>query len=329
MKLATYETNGNQKVGIVDAEQQRLFDLERAAQRAGNGTAPFGSMLDLIDAGDAGIDAAARLADARGGEEDLWERLADVRLRAPLPVPRQIRDASLFPLHLQQGGRAVARLRAAREGDTEELKRLEAAPLPDLPSVFRQIPIYYISNRFGVRGHGDEIMWPRYSTMMDYELEFAIVTKGEGANIKAETAASRIFGYTIFNDFSARDIQSLEMQGTLGPTKGKSFDGGNVFGPWIVTPDEVGNPYALSVQARVSGEVWSRGTTSGMLFSFEELLAYVSKDETIMAGELLGSGTLGNGCGLELGRFLKDGDTVELEFERLGVLANRVTVQKS
>jgi len=328
MKFATYEKNGNQKIGVVDAEGGRLLDLARAAQRAGIETAPFGSMLALIDAGDAGIEVAARLADDRKAENDLWEALADVRLRAPIPVPRQIRDASLFALHLQQGGRAVAKLHAARNGDMQEVERLDSLPLPDLPPVFRQIPIYYISNRFGVRGPQDEIVWPRYSSMMDYELEFAIVTKGTGANITTATAASRVFGYTIFNDFSARDIQSLEMQGTLGPTKGKSFDGGNVLGPWIVTPDEVGDPYVLNAQARINGEVWSRGVTTGMLFSFEELLAYVSKDETIMAGEVLGSGTLGNGCGLELGRFLKDGDMVELEFDRLGVLANKVIVRK-
>lgn len=326
MKLATYESGGQSRIGIVDLERARIFDLAAAASRKG-GAAGFGSMLDLIDAGDRALDQAAALFVAHGDEDDLTLPLAKAKLQAPLPVPRQIRDGSLFPLHLRQGGRGVARLRALHNGDKDELERLANAPLPDLPPIFSEIPIYYISNRFGVRGHQDEVVWPRYSSVMDYELEFGIVTKGTGADIKASDASARIFGFTIFNDFSARDVQAREMLGTLGPTKGKSFDGGNVLGPWIVTPDELGDPYALNAQARVNGEIWSQGTTEGMLFSFEEFLAYVSRDETIMPGEFLGSGTLGNGCGLELGKFLSDGDVVELEFDRLGLLRNRVVVQ--
>jgi 2-keto-4-pentenoate hydratase/2-oxohepta-3-ene-1,7-dioic acid hydratase in catechol pathway len=155
----------------------------------------------------------------------------------------------------------------------------------------------------------------------------AATQKQRGSNISARRAAEHIFGFTIFNDFSARDAQRAEMEGHLGPAKGKSFDGGNVLGPWIVTPDEIGDPYNLEMRAFVNGELWSEGTSHGMLFSFEEMIEHISKDETLMPGEFIGSGTVGNGCGLELGRFLEDGDTVELEVEKIGRLRNRVERQ--
>ena len=110
----------------------------------------------------------------------------------------------------------------------------------------------------------------------------------------------------------------------LGPAKGKSFDAGNVLGPWIVTTDEIPDPYNLAMRTRVNGNIWTDATSSGMLHSFEGMIAYVSRDETVRAGEFFGSGTVGGGCGLELDRWLTHGDVVELEVERLGVLRNRV-----
>ena len=117
------------------------------------------------------------------------------------------------------------------------------------------------------------------------------------------------------------------MAGRLGPAKGKSFDGANVLGPWIVTPDEVGDPYDLRMAARVNGETRCTNRTRDMLFSFEEIIAHMSRDETLFAGEFIGSGTVGNGCGLETGRFLEHGDEIELEVETIGVLRNRVERQ--
>jgi 2-keto-4-pentenoate hydratase/2-oxohepta-3-ene-1,7-dioic acid hydratase in catechol pathway len=182
------------------------------------------------------------------------------------------------------------------------------APLGELPAIYKQIPIYYITNRQTVVGPGVTVRWPRYSTVMDYELEVAAITKRTRVNIPAFEGAEHIFGYTIFNDFSARDRQSLEMQGRLGPAKGKSFDGSNAMRPWIVTADELGDPQTLKVEVRVNGETRSTGSTSGMLFSFAELIADASQDETIQAGEVFGSGTVGNCCGLEIGRFLNGSD---------------------
>lgn len=162
---------------------------------------------------------------------------------------------------------------------------------------------------------------------MDYEPEIAIVTRGTRANIPLSEAPHHIFGYTLFNDFSARDQQMQEMAGRLGPAKGKSFDGANVLGPWIVTPDELGDPETLNVEVRVNGETRAKGTTANMLFTFPQILAYASQDETIFAGEVFGSGTVGNCCGMKLGRFLQSGDTIELRVDRTGVPRNRVIAQ--
>jgi 2-keto-4-pentenoate hydratase/2-oxohepta-3-ene-1,7-dioic acid hydratase in catechol pathway len=123
---------------------------------------------------------------------------------------------------------------------------------------------------------------------------------------------------------SARDAQFKEMAGRLGPAKGKDFDTGNILGPWIATKDEIPDPYNLTMIARVNGEEWGRGNSGDMHHNFEELIAHVSRSETLFPGEFLGSGTVGNGCGLEHGRFLKPGDVIELEVSKLGVLRNRI-----
>jgi 2-keto-4-pentenoate hydratase/2-oxohepta-3-ene-1,7-dioic acid hydratase in catechol pathway len=133
-----------------------------------------------------------------------------------------------------------------------------------------------------------------------------------------------ILGFTIFNDFSARDAQYIEMAGQLGPAKGKDFDTGNALGPWIVTTDEIGDPCNLKMDARINGERWGGGSSGEMHHRWPAILAHISASETLYAGEVIGSGTVGTGCGLELGRQLKHGDVVELEIERIGVLRNRV-----
>lgn len=326
MKLATFENaRAQQRIAIVHGADNRLFDLALAAERAGDTGAAFGSMIALADAGRKGLDAAADLFAKRGTEEDLSHALSDVKLLAPLPEPRQMRDGMSFEEHIRHSGRGMRKLFAK---DAAAVAAVEAEPVAPLAEVYRQMPIYYITNRLIVRGPGETIVWPRYSKVMDYELEFGIVTMNTAANIKASSAGDHILGYTIFNDFSARDQQGREMPGHLGPAKGKSFDGGNVLGPWIVTPDEIGDPYSLRMEARVNGETWSSNVSKGMLFPFEEILAHMSQDETVFAGEFIGSGTVGGGCGLEHGRFLSDGDTIELEVEKIGVLKNRVIRQK-
>jgi 2-keto-4-pentenoate hydratase/2-oxohepta-3-ene-1,7-dioic acid hydratase in catechol pathway len=320
MKLATYVADSDVKVGAVARDGAHLIDLAAAAAR---NEIAFRSMLALIEGGQRALDIAGEavlLAEDRG---DHLVALADVRLLAPIPLPPQIRDASVFPTHIRQAPAGMQKLAAALQGRTIP----DARPAADVPPVYRQQPIFYFTNRFSIAGPGDEIRWPRYSSYMDFELEVAAIVGRRGKDIPIVAAGDHIFGYTIFNDFSARDAQLVEMQGMLGPAKGKSFDGGNAFGPFIVTKDEIADPRLLKATARVNDETWMSGDLSGMLHSFEEMIAYISRDETLYPGEIIGSGTVGNGCGLEQFRFLQDGDTVELEVEMLGTLRNRVRRQ--
>jgi 2-keto-4-pentenoate hydratase/2-oxohepta-3-ene-1,7-dioic acid hydratase in catechol pathway len=323
VKLATYTAGGAPRVGLVDTERGAVLDLAAAALGVGWDPAPFASMLALIDAEDMGLDLARELSEGQGP----WTPLSQVRLLSPLPEPRQMRDAMSFETHIRQSGRGSRALAARAKGGEAAFREAMAQPTEPLAEVYRQMPIYYITNRFVVTGPEATVAWPRYSKVMDYELEIAIVTRRTRANIPEAEAAEHIFGYTIFNDFSARDRQGVEMAGRLGPAKGKSFDGANVLGPWIVTPDELGDPETLNVEVRVNGETRAKGTTANMLFTFPQILAYASQDETIRAGEVFGSGTVGNCCGLEIGRFLQSGDVIELHVERIGVLRNRVVTQ--
>jgi 2-keto-4-pentenoate hydratase/2-oxohepta-3-ene-1,7-dioic acid hydratase in catechol pathway len=193
-----------------------------------------------------------------------------------------------------------------------------------LPDVYRQQPVYYIGNRLSVAAPGEDILWPRYSQVMDFELELACVIGKQAKNLTLDNALDHVFGFTIFNDFSARDAQAREMEGRLGPAKGKHFDGGNVFGPCVVTTDEIGDPQNLRMRARVNGETWCDNSSATMNWTFAQLLVHISADETLYPGEIIASGTVGNGCGLEHSRFLRSGDIVELEIEKIGILRNRV-----
>ena len=297
MKLATYSSGAEQRVGAVIDAGRRLVDLSGA----------FPDLLALIEAGDAGrATAEAIVADPPGGAV---VDLADVRLCAPLPRPPQIRDFLCFEEHLRNSFAQAGRM----TGRTFEV-----------PKVWYEQPIYYKGNRFSVIGPDEEIRWPSYAEVLDYELELACIVGRAGVDIARHDAAAHIFGYTIFNDVSARDAQLREMAGQLGPAKGKDFDTGNVFGPWIVTADEIGDPYALTMTARINGEEWSRGTSGSMHHRFEDVIAFVSQSETLHPGEILGSGTVGTGCGLEQGRSLSPGDVIELEIDGIGVLRNRI-----
>jgi 2-keto-4-pentenoate hydratase/2-oxohepta-3-ene-1,7-dioic acid hydratase in catechol pathway len=323
MKLTSFLVPGSDSVhiGVADTKAGVLLDLTSASPSE----AAFLSMQALIEHGEPALARARSLAASRLGDPDACAPLASARLLAPVPVPIQMRDFSTFPGQIKNAPAGMARIAARMAGD--EAAARNAKPLPEVPEAYRRQPIYYFTNRFSVVGPDAEIPWPRYSRLIDFELEFGIFLKAGGKNIAAGHAREHIFGYTIYNDFSARDQQCLEMRGMLGPTKGKSFDFGNAMGPWIVTADEIPNPYALRMAARVNGAVFAEGDSSGMVFDFEQILEYVSQDETLHAGEFFGSGTMGNGCGLEQDCFLNDGDVVELEVEGIGVLRNTVRMQ--
>jgi 2-keto-4-pentenoate hydratase/2-oxohepta-3-ene-1,7-dioic acid hydratase in catechol pathway len=320
MKLATFEKSGRQLVGVVDTAKKEILDLAGAS----GGHAAFASMLSLIEAGSSALAEAKKLA----GEwkKDAAMPLDGTKLLAPVPVPPQMRDASVYATHVRNAPRGMQRYLARKAHGAEAAAKIQAEP--DVPPVYRQLPVYYITNRFSVVGPDTTVQWPRYSELMDFELEFGIYIGKPAKNVTAANAKDHIFGYTIFNDFSARDQQVIEMQGRLGPTKGKSFDMGNAMGPWIVTPDELGDPQKMNVEVRVNGEVWAKNTTADMLHSFEQMIEHISKDETLYPGEFIGSGTVGNCCGLEQDRFLSDGDTIELYVDKIGVLRNKVVRQK-
>jgi len=306
-------------------EDNGLLDLQAAHISLIGVPAPeFSTMHNLIEAGDHALDLARTIiARAEGRIEP--ERLADTRLLAPVPEPVQMRDALCFELHCLQSFAKARELRAARSPDpAAEMREMEERGILRVPDEFYKFPLYYKQNRFSVSGPGDDIHWPGYSDVMDYELEIGIFIGRSGINIPRDRALDHVFGYTIFNDFSARDAQFAEQGGSLGPCKGKDFKGANAIGPWIVTADEVPDPYDLEMIVRVNGEERGRGSSSTMHWRFEDVIARISEDEEIRAGEFIGSGTVGNGSGLERMQFLHHGDVVELEIEQLGVLRNRV-----
>ena len=225
-------------------------------------------------------------------------------------MPRQIRDCLVFEEHLANS--------------LQRTSERTGRPAEPIPEVWYRQPIYYKSNRFSVVGHEADVLWPSYSEWMDYECELACIIGRKVKDISSASALDHVFGYTIFNDFSARDAQYLEMQGRLGPAKGKDFDTGNVFGPWIVTRDELPDPHDLKMEARVNGKRMGGGSSRTMHHSFQSILAHISASETIFPGEIICSGTVGTGCGNEVGYRLKPGDIVELEIERIGILRNRI-----
>jgi len=312
MRLVTFRRPSEQqeRLGAFDRTGRHIVDLAAVQTRRGRESTPaLRSMQELIEAGAYGLDLVRECLAAASTAEALDR--ATVTLLAPLPVPVQIRDCLCFEEHLLGAVAAFERM---------------AQPVPALTvsmlETFRRRPIWYKANRFAVVGPDAEVVWPRYSSVMDYECEMAAVIGVGGRDIPKASAASHIFGYTIFNDLSARDAQ-IEMAGGLGPAKSKDFDGANVFGPSIVTRDEF-DPYDARMIVRVNDEQRSEGHSGTMKYRFEDLIAFISECETLHPGEILCSGTVGGGCGLEQGRFLEPGDVVELEIEGIGRLATRV-----
>ena len=316
------------RLGALSPDTTAVVDLQAAqAALTGQVEPAFADMLALLDADTAGLDQAAATLEAALAQRPPGVIFpADkVRLLSPVPRPRSIRDCLTFERHLLGATATMVRWRSPLAGLIDRgMRRLLGRPLVGIPRVWYERPIYYKSNPHSVVGPEADVCWPRYTERLDYELEFGIYIGRRGKDIAADRATQHIAGYCIFNDFSARDIQAREMQGRLGPAKGKDFDTGNVIGPWLVTRDEVPDPYALEMSASVNGQRWSHGHSGEMQFSFEEVIAYISQDETLYPGEFIGSGTVGSGCGLELDRWLQPGDTVELEVSGLGRLRNRV-----
>ena len=240
--------------------------------------------------------------------------LHELVLLPPIPDPPSVRDFYAFEQH-------VKTVRARRGVEM----------IPE----WYEIPTFYFSNNSEIYGHDEPIPYPVGSNELDIELEIACVIGREGKDIPVEEAAEYIAGYTIMNDWSARDFQFKEMKLNLGPAKGKDF--ATSIGPWLVTPDELasrrqesgaGECYDMTMIARVNGKEISRGNFNQICYSFPQMIAYASRNASLRAGDVLGSGTVGTGCirevGIEVQPWLQRGDVVELEIEGIGVLRNRI-----
>jgi fumarylacetoacetate (FAA) hydrolase len=225
--------------------------------------------------------------------------LSEVTLLPPVEHPGAFLDFYTFEEHV----------RTAREK-----RGLDMVPeWYDFPAWYNGSPRCFSSD-------GTTVHFPANENKKDYELELGIVIKKPCHGVTPEEAGEYIGAYTIVNDFSARELQEKIMRIGLGPAKAKDFNTG--LGPWMVTPDEIGDPRNLKMTAQVNGTLWSEGNSGASHFTFEQMIAFASQDQTLHAGDVLASGTVGTGCGLELDRFLQSGDKVELEIENIGKLTH-------
>jgi fumarylacetoacetate (FAA) hydrolase len=282
------------------------------------------TMLQLLDGGPTMMERVQDLVmEVAQDEEGLWESsqpIEDIQLLAPIPFPRTIRDFYAFEQHVKTA---------------RALRGLDMIP------EWYDHPVFYYSNPGAVYGPDADVPYPRGSQEVDYELEIACVIGKPGRDIHADEANEYIAGYLIMNDWSARDTwRNFESKLSMGPAKSKDF--ANSLGPWLVTPDELEDRregegkdtrYNLAMTARVNGRELSRGNAITLTHTFASMIEWASTDVWLRPGDVLGSGTVGTGCILELrpentGGWLKPGDTVELEIERLGILRNKLSAQQ-
>lgn len=256
-------------------------------------------------------------------------KLEEVKLLAPIPRPNSLRDAYAFRQHVET---------SRRNRGLEMIKE------------FDDFPVFYFSNHNAIFGPSDDIeCMPSHFEKLDYELEIAILIGKEGRNIKAKNAKEYIAGFMIMNDMSSRGLQMKEMKLNLGPAKGKDF--ASVLGPYLVTPDELlgnvvneddsGCNYNLEMTCSVNGKLLSKGNLKDMAWSFEKIIERVSYGATIYPGDIIGSGTVGTGCLLEINgtnklkhsdfteMWLKENDVVEMEIENLGKITNKIISNNS
>lgn len=317
MKLVSFERDNADHLAIL--KDNKLYPLQSL-----DPSMP-GTMSRFLQAGERAMDKAKRYEQMiEEGNIDTEPYIFDrEKILAPLPNPKSCRDAYAFRQH-------VSTARANRGLDM----------IPE----FDQFPVFYFTNHNAIYGPGEIPLMPDHFQKLDYELEIAIVTNKEGRNISAENADNYIAGYMLMNDISARQLQMEEMKLNLGPAKGKDF--ASSFGPWLVTPDELlpwqtapkeghtGHNFNLSMKAYINDEKYSEGNFADIDWTFAEILERISYGVDIFPGEIIGSGTVGTGCLLELNgtgkrqnpdhepRWLTEKDTVTLEATGLGKLTN-------
>lgn len=323
MKLVTYQGSNGLRAGLYHGG--RVIDLEQAATKL-NMALPH-EMLALLQAGVKGMDTARAVNEAFvSGRLDGMATTDDDSLVAPVPRPPSCRDGYAFRQHV-----ATAR-------------RNRGVPMIE---EFDQYPIFYFTNHNSIIGPGKLEVMADHLEKLDFELEAAIVIGKGGRNIRAEKADAYIAGYTIMNDFSARTLQMEEMKLNLGPAKGKDF--ATSIGPWLVTPDELkekrsssagGDQHELRMTAFHNGEQISDGNLKDMNWTFAEIIERASYGVDLYPGDVIGSGTVGTGCYLELNGtrtllakeqgesytpvWLQAGDAIELKIERLGALKHKI-----
>lgn len=323
MKFVSYQAQHDQRLGFLS--QEHIVDLALAhAAAQGHINLSLGylpsSIIDFLRLGDAAMADARALAVwcAEQLPEGIAHPVGSVSLLSPVPRPTSMRDGYAFRQHVE----------AARRN-----RGLEMIP------EFDEIPIFYFTNHNAVTGPGFVDVQDMHLNQLDFELECAIVIGKEGRNIPAARADEHIAGYMVMNDWSARAMQMHEMKLNLGPAKGKDF--ATSLGPWLVTKDELaarridtpnGEKYDLAMVTRLNGENVSLGNVKDMSWTFAQIIERASYGVTLYPGDVIGSGTCGTGCFLELNGskvynpplWLKDGDVVECEIELLGNLVNTV-----
>lgn len=295
MKLCTFDAGAGPRAGVV--RNRYVTDVQ------GLDPSLPADLKQLFAAGPDAMARAAGLAEACVDKSQL-KRLDDVRLLPPVQPGRYL-DFYSFEGH-------VRKARAKRGLDV-------------VPEWYQQ-PTYYNGNPYAFVGHGADVRYPRDEAERDYEMELAVVIGRPIIDLKAEDWRSAIAGYTLLNDCSARQRQMGSAKVGLGPAYGKDF--GKALGPWVVTPDECPDPARIELTTKVNGAEWSRGEFGQAHYDWGAMLAFATKDQELRPGDVVGSGTFPDGCGYELGRFLKPGDVVEMEMlyegRSLGVLRNGV-----
>ena len=301
--ISFLKEDGKQRCGIL-SEDGFVIDIHEAtcSELPDN-------LLDFLEGLSLYEDKVKELTSLKLSDKGTYP-IESIKLLAPLPKPKSFRDFYAFEQHVK----------TAREN-----RGLEMVP------EWYEIPVFYFSNHMAIKGPEESINKPAECEWLDYELEVAAVIGKEGRDIPAEEAENYIFGFMILNDWSARDLQRKEMKVGLGPAKGKDF--ATSTGPWILTKEELeddrkGKGYNLQMKAFVNGKLLSQGNMGALYYSFGEMIERASAGVTLYPGEIIGSGTVGTGCILELGanahRWLQPGDEVELQIEKLGVLKNTI-----
>ncbi|MFV0217090.1 fumarylacetoacetate hydrolase family protein [Empedobacter falsenii] len=317
MKFVTFLDNQQEKVGLV--WQDTVYDLTKI-----NSNLPT-TLIDILADDDFSLLICQQLTKEISRDEHKYAIVANPHILAPIPHPTSFRDAYAFRQHVE----------------TSRLNR----GLDMIPE-FDQFPVFYFSNHQAIQGPGKVVAMEKHFDRMDFELEVAIVIKKEGINIKAENADEYIGGFMILNDLSARALQMDEMKLNLGPAKGKDF--ASMFGPYLVTPEEIesfkvapkdghiGNCYDLAMTCAVNDVEVSQGNFKDMHWTFAEIIERISYGVKLYPGDIIGSGTVGTGCFLELNgtgkrqnpnykeQWLQPNDHIEMSVTGLGKLVNSV-----